>query len=73
MIGDHTVFFLGPDERLELTHRAQARSLFAAGALRAARWLLDRPHDPRETPFGMADMVSELMRGASSLEEGGSG
>lgn len=37
--GEHTVFFLGPHERLELTHRAQDRAVFAAGALRAASWL----------------------------------
>ncbi|HEY0840502.1 MAG TPA: 4-hydroxy-tetrahydrodipicolinate reductase, partial [Vulgatibacter sp.] len=37
--GDHTVFFLGPGERLELTHRASSRAAFAAGAVRAARWV----------------------------------
>jgi len=39
VIGDHTMILAGPHERLELTHRAQTRELFAAGALRAARWL----------------------------------
>jgi 4-hydroxy-tetrahydrodipicolinate reductase len=37
VIGDHTIHFLGPGERLELTHRATNRDLFARGALRAAR------------------------------------
>jgi 4-hydroxy-tetrahydrodipicolinate reductase len=41
--GDHTVFLLGSGERLELTHRASSRDLFAHGALTAARWLRDRP------------------------------
>lgn len=41
--GEHTVHFLGPDERLELTHRAGDRSIFARGALAAARWLVERP------------------------------
>ena len=41
--GDHTVFFLGPGERLELTHRASSREAFAAGAVRAARWVVGRP------------------------------
>lgn len=41
--GDHTVFFLGPGERLELTHRASSREAFAAGAVRAARWVAGRP------------------------------
>jgi 4-hydroxy-tetrahydrodipicolinate reductase len=43
VIGDHTVHFLGPGERLELTHRATNRDLFARGALRAAASLLGRP------------------------------
>jgi len=37
--GDHTVFFLGPHERLELVHRAGSRTVFADGALKVARWL----------------------------------
>ena len=40
--GEHSVFFLGRGERLELVHRAATRDHFAAGALRAARWLRDR-------------------------------
>jgi 4-hydroxy-tetrahydrodipicolinate reductase len=39
VIGDHTVFLLGNGERLELTHRASNRDLFAHGALAAARFL----------------------------------
>ena len=41
--GDHSVLFLGPDERLELTHRAEIRAIFARGAVRAAQWLLGTP------------------------------
>jgi len=41
--GEHTVFFIGEGERLELTHRAATRDHFARGAVRAAAWLLDRP------------------------------
>jgi 4-hydroxy-tetrahydrodipicolinate reductase len=37
IVGDHTVILAGPAERLELTHRAQSRDVFAAGALRAAQ------------------------------------
>jgi 4-hydroxy-tetrahydrodipicolinate reductase len=40
--GDHTVFFLGAGERLELTHRAESREVFARGAVRAAHFLLGR-------------------------------
>ncbi|AKU96022.1 4-hydroxy-tetrahydrodipicolinate reductase [Labilithrix luteola] len=43
VIGDHTVFLFGEGERIELTHRASSRDLFAHGALRAARWLAGRP------------------------------
>lgn len=39
VVGDHTVFFFGDGERLELTHRATSRELFAHGAVRAAAWL----------------------------------
>jgi 4-hydroxy-tetrahydrodipicolinate reductase len=43
VIGDHTVYLFGPGERLELTHRATSRELFAFGALRAARWIVGKP------------------------------
>jgi 4-hydroxy-tetrahydrodipicolinate reductase len=43
VIGDHTVMLLGQGERLELTHKASSRDLFAAGALRAATALVGRP------------------------------
>ena len=38
VIGDHTVMFAGDVERVEITHKAQTREAFAAGALRAALW-----------------------------------
>lgn len=40
--GEHTVYFFGEDETLELTHRAQSRRVFAAGALRAAQALAEK-------------------------------
>jgi 4-hydroxy-tetrahydrodipicolinate reductase len=42
VIGDHTVFLFGSGERIELTHRASNRDLFAHGALRAAHFVLGR-------------------------------
>ncbi|MDG1172910.1 MAG: 4-hydroxy-tetrahydrodipicolinate reductase [Opitutales bacterium] len=39
VVGDHTVLFAGIGERIELTHRASDRKIFAAGALRAAKWV----------------------------------
>ena len=40
IVGDHTVVFAGPSERLEITHRAQSRDVFALGALRAAQFVV---------------------------------
>ena len=41
--GEHDVIFAGPQERLILSHRAESRTIFARGALTAARWLKDQP------------------------------
>ena len=41
--GDHQVIFAGPGERIELTHRAESREIFARGAVRAALWLAGQP------------------------------
>jgi 4-hydroxy-tetrahydrodipicolinate reductase len=43
VVGEHTVTFVGPSERLELTHRAGSREIFAYGALRAAEWIVGKP------------------------------
>lgn len=43
IVGDHTVLFAGEGERLEITHKATDRAIFARGALRAAQWLADKP------------------------------
>ena len=43
VVGEHTVIFEGPGERLELTHRAANRGIFALGALRAAKWISNKP------------------------------
>jgi 4-hydroxy-tetrahydrodipicolinate reductase len=43
IVGEHTLTFTGPGERLEITHRAFDRITFARGALRAAAWLIGRP------------------------------
>jgi 4-hydroxy-tetrahydrodipicolinate reductase len=42
VIGEHTVVFAGDGERVELTHRATSRSVFAKGAVRAALWSADQ-------------------------------
>lgn len=38
VVGDHTVMFAGPGERVEITHKAASREIFASGAVRAAIW-----------------------------------
>lgn len=40
--GDHTVFFFADNERIELTHRSTSPTIFAAGAVRAAYWLVGK-------------------------------
>lgn len=42
VVGDHTVTFGAPGERIELTHRASSRETFARGALRAAKWAVNQ-------------------------------
>jgi len=42
VVGDHTVMFAAMGERLELTHKASDRGVFARGSLRAAQWLVGR-------------------------------
>lgn len=43
VIGDHTVMFAALGERIELTHKASDRGIFARGSIRAAQWLIGRP------------------------------
>ncbi|QNM97303.1 4-hydroxy-tetrahydrodipicolinate reductase [Chitinimonas koreensis] len=43
VVGDHTVMFMADGERVEISHKASSRATFAQGAVRAARWLRDRP------------------------------
>jgi 4-hydroxy-tetrahydrodipicolinate reductase len=58
VVGEHTVYFAGQGERLEVTHRATSRDQFARGALRAALWVKGRPP-------GLYDMHDVLgLRGA---------
>lgn len=54
--GDHDVLFLGPEERLILSHRAESRAIFARGALEGARFLVGRPAGL----YTMRDVVGAL-------------
>ena len=42
IIGDHTVFFAGAGERIEITHKSSSRATYAQGAMRAAKFLADK-------------------------------
>ena len=54
--GDHDVLFLGDDERLILSHRAEDRTIFARGALAAARFLHGKPPGL----YSMRDVIDSL-------------
>jgi len=42
IVGEHTVMFANKGERIEITHKASSRSIFASGAIRAAHWLTEK-------------------------------
>jgi len=44
IVGDHTAMFAGSGERVEITHRSSSRATYAQGALRAAHFLMTKPH-----------------------------
>ena len=53
VVGEHTVMFAGPAERIELTHKAEDRMIFARGALHAALWARDQ----KPGLYSMADVL----------------
>ena len=53
VVGDHTVVFAGPAERLELSHKAEDRMIFARGAVKAALWARGR----KPGLYSMADVL----------------
>ena len=55
--GEHEVGFYGNGEHIVLTHRAENRALFAQGALKAARFLMDKPAGL----YSMRDVVREML------------
>ncbi len=58
IVGEHEVMFAGEDEIVTLSHSARSRKVFAAGALRAAAWLIGKPAGQ----YDMDDLVKELVR-----------
>ena len=53
VVGEHSVIFAGPAERLELTHKAEDRMIFARGALAAAKWAKGK----KPGLYSMADVL----------------
>ena len=54
--GEHTVYFFGNGERIEITHRATTRAIFADGAVRAAMWLVEKKGQAGS--YSMIDVLS---------------
>jgi len=59
VIGEHRVFLVGPNERIEMSHVAQDRALFADGAIKAVKWAADRPAGY----YSMAEVLGLETRG----------
>ena len=53
IVGEHSVIFAGSGERVEVTHKAAGRQIYAAGAVRAAQWAYGQP-------AGLYDMADVL-------------
>lgn len=56
VVGEHTAYFLGAAERIELTHRATSRAIFARGAVQAALWVAAGGRKPGL--YGMKDVLA---------------
>ena len=65
VIGDHTVIFAGEGERIELTHIAQDRSIFARGAVKAALW----GHGRKPGVYSMLDVLGIGLQPAAKTKE----
>lgn len=59
--GEHTLFFEGEDETVELVHRARSRAIFAGGAVRAAEWMLK---SGRRGPLTFDDFFNDASAGS---------
>jgi 4-hydroxy-tetrahydrodipicolinate reductase len=53
VVGEHTVIFAGAAERIELTHKAESRDIFARGAVKALLWAKDK----KPGLYSMADVL----------------
>lgn len=60
IVGEHTVFYAGKGERLEITHRAQSREAFSQGAVQAIEWITGKDSS---RIYSMDEMLKELEQG----------
>ena len=60
-IGEHEIRLAGPSERIHLMHQAVSRDLFAAGAIRAAKWLVGKPPGAYTMDDIMDDIMGDVM------------
>ncbi|MCH5188776.1 MAG: 4-hydroxy-tetrahydrodipicolinate reductase, partial [Oscillospiraceae bacterium] len=56
IVGEHSVIFAGQDEVVELKHQATSKEVFAAGAVKAAKFMVGKPTGM----YNMQDLVSEM-------------
>ena len=61
--GEHTLYFEGEDETVEVVHRARSRAIFAQGAVRAAEWMLK---SGRSGPLSFDDFFNDASRGGNA-------
>lgn len=55
IVGEHEVYFIGTDEILEINHKALSKQIFATGAIRAAKFIVERPAGL----YNMSDIITE--------------
>ena len=55
IVGEHDVLFCGEDEIITLSHSARSKKVFAAGAIKAAKWLADKPAGK----YDMGDLLKD--------------
>ena len=56
IVGDHTIIFCGNSERIEIKHQVHSRDLFALGALKAAKWVMNKPAGL----YSMQDVLAKI-------------
>jgi 4-hydroxy-tetrahydrodipicolinate reductase len=57
VVGEHTVYMFGMGERLELTHRATDRRIFAKGSLESAKWVYEKSKTSSKGFYSMFDVL----------------